>query len=215
VTQTMLQTYMLRYMSLSDIAQVVEVDRLSFPMPWSARSYLFEISDNKAGHMIVLEAMPETPPARGLMGMFQRLGGQNSQSTIVGYGGFWLIDGEAHVSTIAVHPDHRGRSLGEVLLAGMLSRGIALKAEYSVLEVRVSNESAINLYRKYGYEIVGQRKRYYRDNDEDAFLMHLAPLDEAYQVRLAARLDKLRAHIDYTDALTRHPADGRRNVANR
>jgi [ribosomal protein S18]-alanine N-acetyltransferase len=211
----MLQTYTLRYMSLGDIPQVVDVDRLSFPMPWSARSYVFEVSDNQAGHMIVLEAVPETPPARGLMGMFQRLGGQSRQSTIVGYAGFWLIDGEAHVSTIAVHPDHRRRGLGEVLLAGMLSRGIALQAEYSVLEVRVSNESAINLYRKYEYDVVGQRKRYYRDNDEDAFLMHLAPLDEAYQERLAARLDKLRARVDYTDALARYPADPRRNAANR
>jgi ribosomal-protein-alanine N-acetyltransferase len=211
----MLQTYTLRYMNLGDIPQVVDVDMLSFPMPWSARSYVFEVSDNQAGHMIVLEAVPETSAARGLMGMFQRLGGQSRPSMIVGYGGFWLIDGEAHVSTIAVHPDYRGRSLGELLLAGMLSRGIALKAEYSVLEVRVSNESAISLYHKYEYEIVGQRKKYYRDNDEDAFLMHLAPLDEAYQARLAARLDKLRARVDYTDALTRYPADRRRNAANR
>ena len=211
----MLQTYTLRYMSLADIPLVVDVDRLSFPMPWSARSYIFEVSDNQAGHMIVLEVVPETAPARGLMGMFQRLGGLSRQSAIVGYGGFWLIDGEAHVSTIAVHPDHRRRGLGELLLAGMLSRGIAHRAEYSVLEVRVSNEPAINLYRKYEYEIVGQRKRYYRDNDEDAFLMHLAPLDKAYQGRLAARLDNLRARVDYTDALTRNPADRRRNAANR
>jgi ribosomal-protein-alanine N-acetyltransferase len=194
-------------MRLSDIPQVVEVDRLSFPSPWSARSYVFEVSDNKAGHMIVLDAMPETPPARGLRGMFQRLSGQNPQSTIVGYGGFWLIDGEAHVSTLAIHPDYRGRGLGGVLLAGMLSRGIALEAEYSVLEVRVSNECAISLYRQYEYEIVGRRKNYYRDNDEDAFLMHLAPLDEAYQARLAARLDRLRGRVAFTDALTHYPAD--------
>ncbi len=197
----MIQTYALRYMGLYDIPQVLEIDRLSFPLPWSARSYTFEINDNKDGHMIVLEARAEPRPPRGLIGVFQRLSGQAPAPLIVGYGGFWLIDGESHISTIAVHPDYRGQGLGELLLAGMLGRGIALKASYSVLEVRVSNENAINLYRKYEYEVVGRRKKYYRDNNEDAFLMHVAPLDEAYGARFAERQRALRARISFVNLL--------------
>ena len=196
-------SYHLRYMRLEDIPQVVEIDRLSFPMPWAARSYVFEIKDNNAGHMIVVEALPQPPAIGGLKGVFKRLTAPTVAPVITGYGGFWLIEGEAHVSTIAVHPDYRGRGLGEVLLAGMLSRGMALKAEYSVLEVRVSNESALNLYRKYEYQVVGQRKNYYRDNNEDAYLMHLAPLDEAYKARFAERLNSLHAHVSYGDFLER------------
>ncbi len=198
--------YRLRYMRVEDIPQVVEIDRLSFPMPWAARSYVFEIRDNNAGHMIVVEALPQHPPAGGLRSVFQRMTAPAAAPLIVGYGGFWLIEGEAHVSTIAVHPDYRGRGLGEVLLAGMLARSMALKAEYSVLEVRVSNESALNLYRKYEYQIVGQRKNYYRDNNEDAYLMHLAPLDEAYQTRFNERLKSLRERVPYGDLLTQQPA---------
>jgi [ribosomal protein S18]-alanine N-acetyltransferase len=208
--------YVLRYMRLEDIPQVVEIDKLSFPMPWSPRSYSFEISDNNAGHMIVLEIPTTASTDRGLMGVLHRLRGQPTvPTTITGYGGFWLIEGEAHISTIAVHPAYRSHGLGELLLAGMLERGMALKAEYAVLEVRVSNESAINLYRKYEFEIVGQRKNYYRDNNEDAYLMHLAPMDDAYKVRFAERLNKLRERVFCTNLLSQADNESSRVDTNR
>ena len=200
--------YVLRYMRLEDIAQVTEVDKLSFPLPWSPRSYAFEISENRSGHMIVIEMSSEPSTPKGLMGVIQRLGGPTQPApapVIAGYGGFWLIDGESHVSTIAVHPNFRGKKLGELLLAGMLQRGMDLGAEYSVLEVRVSNQSAINLYHKYEYEVVGERKNYYRDNNEDAYLMHLAPLDEVYKKRFAQRLEKLSQSVSYIDLLSQQP----------
>ncbi|MCC7449041.1 MAG: ribosomal protein S18-alanine N-acetyltransferase [Anaerolineae bacterium] len=193
--------YVLRYMRPEDIQQVLEIDKLSFPLPWSARSYTFEISENKASHMIVVETAPQSSTAKGLRGVFQRLSGQTAPPVIAGYGGFWLIEGEAHVSTIAVHPPYRGQGLGEVLLSGMLGRSIDLDAEYSVLEVRVSNENAINLYKKYEYEVVGRRKNYYRDNNEDAYLMNVAPLDDAYKVRFIERLKQLHNRVPYTDVL--------------
>jgi len=188
-----------------DIQQVVEVDKLSFPLPWSSRSYLFEINDNDSAHMVVLETDATPRKSNGLLGVLRRLSGPLPTETIAGYGGFWLIDGEAHISTIAVHPGFRGRGLGEVLLAGMLARSMALKAEYSVLEVRVSNATAINLYRKYEFEVVGRRKGYYRDNNEDAFLMHLAPMDDAYCTRFAERVATLKKQVAYSDLFTAQP----------
>lgn len=196
-------TYTLRYMRMEDVPQVLEVDKLSFPLPWSARSYAFEINDNNSSHMITLEASQELAQNKGLIGAIQRLRRSHPARLIAGYAGFWLIDGEAHVSTIAVHPDFRGRGLGEVILAGALKRAIDLNAEYSVLEVRVSNNPALELYRKYEYQVVGQRKNYYRDNNEDAYLMHLAPLDAPYQERFNERLEKLHSRVDYTDLLVR------------
>lgn len=198
-------TYILRYMRHEDIQQVVEVDKVSFPLPWSSRSYLFEINDNDNAHMVVIEAEAAPRKPNGLLGVLRRLSGPIPTETIAGYGGFWLIDGEAHISTIAVHPDFRGKGLGEILLAGMLARSIALKSEYSVLEVRVSNTTAINLYRKYEFEVVGRRKGYYRDNNEDAFLMHLASIDDAYCARLEERIAKLRTRVAYTDLFTAQP----------
>lgn len=183
--------FILRYMTVEDIPAVLEIDRLSFASPWSQRSYEFELYDNANAHMIVLVA----PPSGGVSGA-------NGAGQIVGYAGMWMIDGEAHVSTLAVHPDWRGQRLGEVLLAGLLSRAMIDRAEYSVLEVRVSNAPAIALYQKYEYVIVGRRKGYYRDNSEDAFLMHLAPLDGAYHARFTDRVRRLSATVRHLNLLT-------------
>lgn len=194
--------YILRYMRLDDIPQVVEIDKLAFSLPWSARSYVFEITDNNSSHMVVLERTDEQPRSGGIIGALRRLSGLQSNHAIIGYGGFWFIEGEAHISTIATHPDYRGKGLGEVLLTGMLARAVQLNAEYAVLECRVSNTAAITLYRKYEFEVVGKRKNYYRDNNEDAYLMHLAPMDNAYAARLSDRIQQLKDRVSYTDLFT-------------
>lgn len=191
--------FTLRYMRLDDIPQVVNVDALSFPSPWSSASYAFEISNNSTSHMIVLEMQRLRSP--GWRRVWQRLGGQFDPPLIVGYAGMWNIGGEAHISTIAVHPAWRGQGFGEVLLNGLLTRAATLNAEYSVLEVRVSNESAQNLYRKYGYEVVGDRKGYYRDNNEDAYLMQIPALDAAYIQQLHLLSARLRHRFAFTDRL--------------
>jgi ribosomal-protein-alanine N-acetyltransferase len=199
--------FTLRYMRLDDISQVVSVDASSFPSPWSPASYAFEIANNSTSHMIVLEMQRQASP--GWRRVWQRLGGQPEPLVIVGYAGMWNIGGEAHISTIAVHPEWRRQGLGEALLNGLLTRAAALNSEYSVLEVRVSNQSAQALYRKYGYEIVGDRKGYYRDNNEDAYLMHLPELDAVYLERLHVLTDALRNRVTFTDRLAvtdSHPA---------
>ena len=81
---------------------------------------------------------------------------------ILGYGGLWKIEGEAHISTIAIHPANRGLGYGEILLAGMFGKALQLNAEFIVLEVRVSNSVAQALYKKYGFNRVARKKNYYR-----------------------------------------------------
>jgi ribosomal-protein-alanine N-acetyltransferase len=198
-------TYLLRHMRLEDIPQVVKIDEASFPSSWSPRTYQFEISNRDTSQMIVLEMPNPAPrPAGGWRSMVQRLLNPKIPDAIIGYGGCWLIAGEAHISTIAVHPDYRGQGLGELLLVGMLQRGIYLGGEYSVLEVRASNQTAQALYKKYEYKVVGRRTAYYRDNSEDALLMEVRPLDTAYQQRLAQRVDALQERLSYTDHFTRY-----------
>jgi ribosomal-protein-alanine N-acetyltransferase len=197
--------YVLRHMRLDDVPQVAEIDQISFSLPWSARTYEFEIANRDTSQMVVLE-IPDQNPARPgrLRGVVQRLLGFGMPGLIVGYGGCWLIAGEAHISTIAVRPDARGQGLGELLLVGMLQRGIHLGGEYSVLEVRAGNLTAQSLYEKYEYRVAGLRKGYYRDNGEDALIMEVRPLDEAYRQRLDQRLEALRQRVQYVDQFTRH-----------
>lgn len=108
---------------------------------------------------------------------------------VVGYAGLWLMVDEGHVTTIGMHPDHRGQGAGELLFLGLADIADEIKATRITLEVRVSNVSAQALYRKYGLEIAGVRKRYYSDNGEDAYIMWSEPLaSEQYK----ARIERLR-----------------------
>jgi ribosomal-protein-alanine N-acetyltransferase len=89
----------------------------------------------------------------------------------------WLIVDEAHVATIATDPEYRRQGIGKRLLAYALLHLIRDGARSSFLEVRESNLAAQEMYRKFGYEVTGRRRRYYRDNDEDAILMNLDSLN--------------------------------------
>jgi ribosomal-protein-alanine N-acetyltransferase len=167
----------LRYMYPADIAPVLSIDAASFSTPWPERSYRFELQESNVSYMLVLERQGEYPVS-GLRRWLKTLVRSDNGKTatgrmIVGYGGLWKIAEEAHISTIATHPDFRGRKYGEIMLGGMLRRAIALKAAYVVLEVRVSNSIAQNLYRKYGFAIHGIKENYYHYDHEDAYDMRL------------------------------------------
>ena len=139
----------LRYMQLSDIQQVATIDESCFQPPWSRDSYAFEINESTISHMVVLDRRPDHPPpaTQGQNGWLSLLNGilrgerqaGDGRGDIVGYGGLWKIEGEAHISTIATHPHCRGNGFGEILLAGMFGKALRLNAEFIVLEVRVSN----------------------------------------------------------------------------
>ncbi len=192
--------YTVRTMRLDDIPRVVQIDRAAFPTPWSASTYRFEITNRSASHMVVVESTGAAPSNDGWRTWLRRLAGPAPVAPlIVGYGGCWLIAGEAHISTIAVDPAYQGRGLGELLLAAMLQRSIHLGGEYSVLEVRESNATAQALYRKYEYQVVGRRRGYYRNDGEDALLMEVRPLDDAYQKRLAQRVEALHRRLQFED----------------
>jgi ribosomal-protein-alanine N-acetyltransferase len=121
-----------------------------------------------------------------------------------------MVD-EGHVTTIGVHPDHRGKGAGELLFLGLVDIAAEMKAARVTLEVRVSNLPAQALYRKYGLEVAGVRKRYYSDNGEDAYIMWSEPVTAPHfqeRIRhlredLAARL---RASFD-TDLPATRPVD--------
>ncbi len=174
----------LRYMRLPDIQQVAAIDQSCFQPPWSADSYVFEISESRISHMVVLARQLEQPlPQRASQeGWLSNLGDMlrgnapslNGRGDIIGYGGLWKIEGEAHISTIATHPQQRGNGYGEILLAGMIGKAMRLKAEFIVLEVRVSNFVAQRLYQKYGFHRIRRMRSYYRNDNEDAWEMRVA-----------------------------------------
>jgi [ribosomal protein S18]-alanine N-acetyltransferase len=180
----------LRYMRLYDVSEVAVIDQLSFDPPWSARSYQFEVSESTYSYMEVLEYAVDRPKS-GWRKIVPALNGAGSDKQVAGYGGLWNIVDEAHISTIAVHPDFRGRGWGEILLAGMVRRAITLNANYVVLEVRVTNVAAQKLYLKYGFQTVATKPKYYHSNNEDAYEMHLNLENRYYRAHFEERYAKL------------------------
>jgi ribosomal-protein-alanine N-acetyltransferase len=145
----------IRKMTLEDIPAVIDLDRQSFSLPWPERSFRFEVTDNPASRCWVAE-----------------VDGKVAAMIVV-----WLIVDEAHVATIATHPDFRRQGIAKRLLAHALRLLIDEGARSSFLEVREGNLAAQEMYRKFGYEEAGRRRRYYSDNDEDAILMSLNSLE--------------------------------------
>ena len=155
--------FWLRPMTMADLPGVREVDRLSFPTPARAGLFEHELAQNDMAYYQVLG-----------------LGEDGRSAQIIGFSGFWLIADEIHISTIASHPQWRGRGLGELLLLNLLFRAYTLPANMVTLEVRRSNAVAQALYEKYQFKEVGIRPRYYRDTGEDALLMTMAALNARY-----------------------------------
>jgi [ribosomal protein S18]-alanine N-acetyltransferase len=202
----------LRHMQVADIPQVVVIDAISFTAPWPDRSYRFEITESNVSYMVVLE-QPAVHPVQGLRRWWKNFIGNyapDEACVIVSYGGLWKIAEEAHISTIATHPDYRGQKFGEIVLAGMLRRAIALHAAYVVLEVRVTNEVALNLYHKYGFEIHDLKKNYYHQDNEDGYDMRLELTHDTIAIFNQQYAD-LQQRIMFHDQYSRtpHPRLGR------
>jgi [ribosomal protein S18]-alanine N-acetyltransferase len=135
-------------MQRDDVPRVMEIERLCFTTPWHESAYITELG-NRSAHYIV-----------------GRIG-----DNIVGYSGMWIIIDEAHITTIGVDPEFRGRKIGEQVLIAMLEEAQQRGAKRATLEVRESNDVAQNLYRKYGFVAAAIRRGYYSDNGENAVIM--------------------------------------------
>ncbi len=196
--------YNLRYMRTTDIPAVIHIDQQSFPLPWSARSYTFEVSQSDHSHMIVLERIERVPPGNPLQAWWQRtLGGPQETRTLLGYGGLWHFSTRGHVSTIASHPKYRGNGFGELVFVAMLRRSIWLGARQVALEVRVSNHTAQALYAKYRFQQRGIKRGYYHDNDEDAYDMILSLEDPRVTRDIETRYRAFRQQLRFLDSYTR------------
>lgn len=145
----MKDSVIIRKMKLSDIDSVVDIEKNSFPIPWTRGAFTIELRNNKLAKYCVAET-----------------GG-----SVVGYGGMWLIMDEAHITNIAVHPEYRGRGIGKKLIEALIEEVSKVNVYKMTLEVRRSNIAAQTLYKKYGFVPCGIRPEYYLDNREDAIIM--------------------------------------------
>jgi len=159
-------------MVLDDVPDVIQLEQVCFPTPWPARAYRRELQHNP--HSFYWVVRPAMLPHGSTH--------DTKVPPILAYGGYWLTEDEAHIVTLATHPDWRQRKLGAWLLINMLQRARADGARHATLEVRAGNRAAQALYKKLGFVEVGRRKGYYPPTRlfgraEDALLLTLFGLD--------------------------------------
>ena len=140
----------IRPMEQLDIDSVVKIEEEAYGSHhWSKESFFNELMSDYAHYFCAIDI----------------------NENIIGYIGTWQIMEEAHITNISVKKDFRRKKIGESLLCTAINDCYKNGIKYITLEVRVSNEKAINLYKKYGFNSLGARKGYYQDNNEDALIM--------------------------------------------
>ena len=151
-------------MRTKDLRGVLRIEEAVFPQPWSHRLFVEELSQRTSRAYRAAWVGRE----------------------IVGFAGQMFVDDESHVNNIAVAPAWQGRGLGAVLMADLVRTGLARGSRHLTLEVRVGNDPAIALYRRFGMAPVGIRPNYYPVTGDDALIMWVRDIDtEEYTERLA------------------------------
>ena len=141
--------YTIEELNLTDIDEICEIEKRCFSDAWSRQSFIEEL-DNENSVFLVIKI----------------------DDRIVSYGGFWYIVDDAQIMNVAVDIDYKGMKISHILMEEMIQRAREKGMATMSLEVRVSNEVAINLYKGHGFKIMGVRKQYYQDNKEDAYIMY-------------------------------------------
>ena len=156
------------------LRSVVRIEEEAYPRPWSATLFLSELAQRSSRRYTV-----------GTIGPI-----------VVAYLGLMMVEDDGHVTTLTVDPGWHHRGIGTVLLLDAARAAPALGVRHLTLEVRVGNDPAQALYRRFGFAPVGVRKNYYAETGEDAIIMWARDNDTPeYAERLsaiAARLGPVR-----------------------
>ncbi len=127
---------------------VLRIERATFETPWSKAVFLHEIVEPRSHFSCLL-----------------------LEDACIGYGGYWHVVDEMHISNIAIAQAHRRQGYGAWLLAAMLRDAVARGMGQATLEVREHNDPARAMYHAFGFAVAGRRPGYYAEEGEDALLM--------------------------------------------
>ncbi len=154
INQDNLPEFNIRAMKAEDLERIMEIEHQSFNSPWSENAFLQELQENFLATYLVFEDI-----------------NCGDGTHIFGYGGYWLIRDDAHITNLAVCPEYRGLGAGRIVVGALLEHAKNRGANRATLEVRKTNYQAKNLYTQLGFKIYGVRPNYYQDNHEDAIIM--------------------------------------------
>ncbi|HHT87693.1 MAG TPA: ribosomal protein S18-alanine N-acetyltransferase [Clostridiales bacterium] len=144
---------LIRNMTIADVDEVYIIEQETFSNPWSRASFIESLSDPNNTYLVA-----------------------TVDGRVVGYCGFWGVAEEGHIYNVAVKEGYKKQGIGFRMLKELIAQAAARGITSMTLEVRRSNQPAINLYKKLGFTEAGIRKDFYTKPIEDAVIMWLAPI---------------------------------------
>ena len=146
----------IRRMCPDDLEEVMVIERAAFKHPWSPELFRRELEHDWSTILVAAEPLTSAPQ-----------GGERIIAFLI----FWLVHDEVHILNVAVAPEQRRKGVARALMAETERRAHTAGASLLTLEVRRSNQAALDLYREFDYRAVGVRPNYYVDEGEDAIVM--------------------------------------------
>lgn len=135
-------------MTTADLTAVLVIESALFSVPWTENLFRRELA---------------LPQARNIVA--------RCSGDLAGYLNCWLVADEIQLHKVAVRQDRQRQGVAAALMEEMLVLELPTDVRYATLEVRISNEPAIKLYERFGFEVRGRRPFYYDDTREDALIM--------------------------------------------
>jgi ribosomal-protein-alanine N-acetyltransferase len=139
---------MVREMGFEDVDEVYDIECESFSIPWTKNALNIEVAYEGAFYLVA-----------------------EMEKQVVAYAGLRKVIDEGHITNLAVKKMYRGQGIGKIIVNELLNRGFKIGLRKFTLEVRISNETAISLYKSLGFTIAGQRKNYYEKPKEHGLIM--------------------------------------------
>ena len=184
-----MKNFAIRSMAIGDLEQVLAIEKDAFPDLFPPTSFRSELKRPRAEYYVAhtiqdiesladLEVNSDYDAKHHFRYRSGYTGWRKGCKFIAGFVGYWKMVDEVHIISIAVRRNFRRQGIGELLLQKALQQSRTYKFNEVTLEVRKSNTAAKNLYAKYGFQMVGIRKEYYKDNFEDALVMTLDGLND-------------------------------------
>ena len=147
-----------RYLTPESLDEIYKIETACFPTPWEYDVLKHDITENSCARYL----------------------GVYVDGVLSGYGCFWLMMEEAHITNVAVLPAFRRQGAGETLMRALIQAAADCGARFMELECRASNKPAQSLYHKLSFIRVGCRKGYYTDTNEDAYIYALIAMPQPH-----------------------------------
>ncbi|MCY3849744.1 MAG: ribosomal protein S18-alanine N-acetyltransferase [Acidimicrobiaceae bacterium] len=179
-------------MTVSHISAVMAIDEQGYGDPWSATTWHKEVRDPDRLHLVAITGVEPRSGNGEDHGADGNGAGGPKGERVVGHAGLLYLAGMAHVSNVAVDPEHQHQGIATRLLIELLDRARAHGSTAATLEARAANKRAHRLYSRLGFQPLGITPDYYTKPAEDALVMSIRHLDEP---EVAERIDRVRAAL--------------------